>query len=90
MNHKAVERAIYPLLTLVMQVSENRLNLTYPLVNDTSKFVFLVDSNGMVGPKNVKSWNDIAGLKVKVSGTIEPEPEISFCGINGGSCDTVK
>ncbi|KAF7187441.1 hypothetical protein HII31_11330 [Pseudocercospora fuligena] len=76
--------------SLQVKVSENRLNLTYPVVNDTSKFVFLVDPNGMVGPKNVKSWNDIAGLKVKVSGTIEPEPGISFCGINGGSCDTVK
>lgn len=72
------------------EVSDRRINLTYPYGNDTSKFVFHVSPNGLSGPKNVQSWDDVIGIGVTVSGSVAPEPVISFCGINGGSCDPVK
>ncbi|KAI5371167.1 hypothetical protein Slin14017_G020460 [Septoria linicola] len=72
------------------EVSESRINLTYPHGNDTSKFVLHVSPNGVSGPKNVQSWDDVIGIGVAVSGSVAPEPVISFCGINGGSCDPVN
>ena len=72
------------------EVGPRRLNLTYPYGNATSKFVFHVSPNGLTGPKNVYSWDDILGVGVKVSGSVRPEPEISFCGNVGGACDPVK
>ncbi|GIZ39489.1 hypothetical protein CKM354_000287100 [Cercospora kikuchii] len=75
---------------LQAEVGPRRLNLTYPYGNATSKFVFHVSPNGLAGPRNVYSWDDILGVGVKVSGSVRPEPEISFCGNVGGACDPVN
>ena len=82
---------LYPdMKALHTEVSKGRLNLTLPNGNNTSKFVFHVDPNGLYGPKNVYSWDDILGINVKVSGTVMPEPSISFCGRSGGACAQIK
>lgn len=75
---------------LQVEVSEHRLGLSYPDGNSTSTFTLHVSPNGLVGPKNVRSWSDVNGVRVRASGTVDPKPSVSFCGINGGDCDTVK
>lgn len=68
-----------------------RLNLTYPRGNQTSTFIFHVDSNGLYGAKNVRSWDDVEGIQVTASsGTVDLVPSVSFCGMVGGTCDTIK
>lgn len=82
---------LYPdMKTLQTVVSKGRLNLTLPNGNHTSKFVFHVSPNGLDGPKNVYSWDDMLGINVKISGTVTPEPSISFCGRSGGACAQIK
>jgi hypothetical protein len=73
-----------------VEVGQGRLTLEYPSGNGSSTFVFHVSPNGLYGPKNVRSWDDILGLKVSVSGTVMDEPMVTFCGVAGGGCDAVK
>lgn len=71
-------------------VTEGRLELTYPAGNSTSLFTFLVSPNGIPGARNVRGWDDVSGIDVKVSGTVDLEPTIGFCGLLGGTCDQIK
>ncbi|CAK4031668.1 Hypothetical predicted protein [Lecanosticta acicola] len=69
-----------------------RVSLTYPYGNETSRFTFHVDSNGLAGPRDVASWADIEGIRVSVSNesTVDLVPSASFCGLVGGACDTIN
>lgn len=82
---------LYPEVeALQAEVTEGRLNLTYPFGNHTSTFTLHVSPNPLGGVRNVDSWQDIEGVSVKVSGTVDPTPTVSFCGVVGGACDPVK
>lgn len=82
---------LYPQMeALHAEVSARRLNLTFPKGNDTSKFVLHVSPNGLSGTSDIRSWADVSGINVKISGTVVPEANVSFCGIVGGSCAPVK
>lgn len=67
-------------------VEANSVTLTYPLGNDTSEFTFYVSPNGLQAPHNIYGWDDILGINVTVSGTVDTTPTIAYCGANGGTC----
>lgn len=72
-------------------VGPNALNLSYPDGNATSAFSFLVKPNPLNGGKrDITSASDIEGLKMEVSGSVNPEPVISYCGLHGGACDIIQ
>ncbi|KAI0127822.1 hypothetical protein BJ170DRAFT_580964 [Xylariales sp. AK1849] len=74
---------------LAAVVTPGELNLAYPRGNATSIFTFLVGSNPLGGKRDIASVEDIEGLNIQVSGTVETQPLISFCGLEGGSCDVI-
>ncbi|KAF9266152.1 hypothetical protein L218DRAFT_956528 [Marasmius fiardii PR-910] len=83
--------SLYPeVQVLQASVTEGRLNLTYPHGSSTSHFTFRISPNGLSGPKNVRGWEDILGVRVNVSGTVDISPQIAFCGSRGGSCEPVN
>lgn len=83
--------ALYPeVAALQAVVTEGRLNLTYPYGNQTSNFTLHVSPNPLGGARNVRSWDDVEGARVKVSGNVDLTPTISFCGVVGGECEPVK
>jgi hypothetical protein len=69
---------------LDVDVGEGYLEVSYPQGNASSTFSFLVGTNGWDGKRNVESWQDIEGLKVNVSGTVDLEYEVQFAGLLGG------
>lgn len=69
-------------------VREGELELSYPYHNCSSQFTFLVAPNPLSArSKDIFSWDDVVGIDVNVSGTVKPEPVISFCGLVGGECE---
>lgn len=84
-------------LTLYAQVtelsavaSEGKLELEYPIGNDTSSFMFLVGTNSKNGRRDVKSWGDVEGVNISVNGTIDLQHSIAFAGYVGGSGEMIK
>lgn len=77
-------------MALQAEVTEGRLNLTYPDGNCSSTFTFLVSPNGLKQPNNVRSWEDVLGISVQASGSVNLEPSVVFCGLRGGLCDPIK
>lgn len=77
---------------LDVDVQPGTLSLSYPKGNDTSIFTFVVVSNPYApGQKrDIVGWEDVMSLSVNVSGTVDLTPEISFCGLLGGSCDPIN
>ena len=75
---------------LIAVAGERTLNLTYPSGNSTSRFSFLVGTNSKSGKRDVKSWEDVEGIDVKVSGSVDPEYNVTFNGIVGGEGDPIK
>lgn len=71
-------------------VQPGRLGLAYPKGNESSIFTFLVVSNPVRQKRDILSWDDVMGLSVNVSGSIDLTPQISFCGLLGGSCDVIN
>lgn len=69
---------------LDVDVGENYLEVSYPQGNASSTFSFLVGTNGWGGKRNVQSWEDVEGVKVNVSGTVDLEYEVQFAGLRGG------
>ncbi|KAL4864132.1 hypothetical protein BDV12DRAFT_205906 [Aspergillus spectabilis] len=83
---------LYPTETaLQAEVAPYSLNLTYPLGNASSTFTLVLASNplGTGAKRDIVTLADIDGLKVEVGGSVDPVPEISFCGLVGGSCDII-
>lgn len=71
-------------------VAPNALNLSYPHGNASSPFTFLVQTNPLGGKRDVTGLQDIQDLAISVSGTVDLEPTISFCGLLGGTCDPIQ
>ena len=72
---------------LEANVVEGELELGYPSVNCSSQFTLLVSPNPLNASKGIFSWDDVTGINVDVSGTMNPKPAIGFCGLVGGTCE---
>jgi hypothetical protein len=83
---------LYPTQTaLHAEVSPYALNLTYPLGNASSTFTFVLASNPLGSKRDISGFKDVDGLQIEVvGGTVNPVPEISFCGLLGGTCDIIQ
>ena len=83
---------LYPTeTTLKASMAPYELNLTYPLGNSSSTFTFVLASNPLGAARDVNGFEDVDGLKITVAGgTVNPAPQISFCGLVGGSCDIIQ
>ena len=66
-----------------MEVSPNRLKITYPNGDSKSVFAFFV-SPYLLQP-NVGGWKDIQGVSISISGNVDKTPTITFAGRYGGS-----
>lgn len=75
---------------LDVDVGEKYLALSYPQGNGTSGFSFLVGTNSWGGKRDVQKWEDVEGIKVNVSGTVDLKYGVTFNGMNGGAGKTVK
>ncbi|KAI1847786.1 hypothetical protein JX265_009214 [Neoarthrinium moseri] len=74
---------------LDVDVAANTLSLSYPRGNSSSVFSLMVKPNPRGGKRDMASLDDIEGVKIEVSGSVDPVPEISFCGLYGGTCDII-
>lgn len=75
---------------LDVDVGDKYLQLSYPQGNATSSFSFLVGTNGWEGKRDVKSWADVEGIKVNISGTVDLNYTVEFGGYNGGKWKPVN
>ena len=66
-----------------IEVSANSLKITYPQGGAGSSFIFYVSPS--LRQPNVKSWDDIQGVSVSISGNVVKEPDVKFYGRYGGS-----
>lgn len=82
--------SLYPAETaLKADVAPNALNLTYPLGNASSTFTFVLAANPLGKKRDITSLDDVDGVDIKVGGSVDPTPEISFCGLLGG-CEVIQ
>lgn len=70
---------------LDVDVGEKYLDLSYPQGNSSSHFSFLVGTNGWNGKRDVRSWADVEGMRVNVTGTVDKNYTVSFNGLRGGA-----
>ncbi|KAH7081388.1 hypothetical protein BKA63DRAFT_550080 [Paraphoma chrysanthemicola] len=70
---------------LNVDVGEKYLELSYPQGNSSSAFAFLVGTNGWDGKRDVKSWADVEGVKVNVTGSVDLNNTVTFNGLRGGA-----
>lgn len=84
--------SLYPTETaLKADVAPYALNLTYPLGNSSSTFTFALAANPLGRKRDITGFDDVDGLKIEVvGGTVDPTPQISFCGLLGGSCEAIQ
>ncbi|KAH8653390.1 hypothetical protein BX600DRAFT_401982 [Xylariales sp. PMI_506] len=75
---------------LAAEVAPNTLSLTWPDGNDTSRFTFIVSTNPRLGSRDIAGLEDLEGVDIHVSGTVNPDPAISFCGLLGGACSAIN
>jgi hypothetical protein len=76
---------------LATTVTPGRLELAYPRGNASSIFSFLVAANPLGrGTRTIAGVDDLEGLTVAVSGTVDPVPAVSFCGLQGGACSPIQ
>ncbi|KAI0018936.1 hypothetical protein F4780DRAFT_477393 [Xylariomycetidae sp. FL0641] len=73
---------------LQVDVSAGRLNVTYPQGNASSIFTLVVST--FKNATTITGWDDVPSLDVSVSGNINQDYTLSFCGRNGGSCSTIN
>jgi hypothetical protein len=69
-----------------VEVSPNRLKLTYPDGGARSTFTFFVSPSLL--QRNVKSWADIQGINISVSGNVDKGFDLKFAGRYGGGAST--
>ena len=67
---------------MVAEVSSNHLKLTYPDGGVDSSFIFFVSPS--VRQRNVKTWDDIYGASISISGNVNKEHDLKFAGRYGG------
>lgn len=80
---------LYPTETaLQTRVSPNKLSLTYPKGTNSSIFSLLVGT--FTAKRTVSSWADVQGLKVLVSGNVNPNYTLSFAGHYGGTSKPIR
>lgn len=68
---------------LLVDVSPNRLNLTYPDGDASSVFTFYASPSLL--QRNVQGWSDIQGVNISISGNVDPNATVKFAGRFGGS-----
>lgn len=78
--------ATEPALTAV--ASKGMLNLTYP--HGTSNSIFTILVSPFKAQKNVKSWADVQGLKVKISGSVNSTYQLTYAGGYGGASSPIN
>ncbi|KAI4703713.1 hypothetical protein J4E89_009936 [Alternaria sp. Ai002NY15] len=77
-------------MALDVVVEEGSLTLEYPMGNSSSAFSFLVGTNGWDGKRDVRSWADVEGVDVVVSGSVDLEAEVTFNGLVGGAGEVIN
>lgn len=70
------------------EVSAGRLSLSYPRGSAASQFSFMVGTHKR--RVNINGWEDLIGLKVNVSGTVNTTHTLQFAGAYGGALSTVR
>ncbi|RYP08857.1 hypothetical protein DL764_001654 [Monosporascus ibericus] len=81
--------SLYPTeKTMRAKVYHNKLVMTYPKGNDKSEFQLIVGTFEKM--PNVSGWDDIQGLRVKVSGNVDKTYDVAFGGANGGGAGTIN
>lgn len=83
---------LYPeIQALDAAVGENSLELSYPDGNCSSRFSLLVSPNPLgMGVRDVRGWDDVEGVRISVSGNVRDVPTIGYCGLSGGTCETIQ
>ncbi|KXJ87215.1 hypothetical protein Micbo1qcDRAFT_216205 [Microdochium bolleyi] len=76
-------------VALDVGVAPHELNLMYPAGNSSSAFTFLVSPNPLGQKRDILGVEDIYGVSVQVGGTVEFKPQVSFCGLAGGTCSVI-
>lgn len=77
-------------MELNAEVGAGILELSYPKGNASSSFSFLVGTNGWNEKRGVSGWDDIEGVKVNVTGTVNANYAVTFNGLHGGTGKTIK
>jgi hypothetical protein len=77
-------------MALDVAVGEDVLELWYPRGNASSRFSFLVGTNGWGGRRDVGGWEDVEGINVNVTGSVDKGYTVTFSGLHGGSGDVIK
>ncbi|KAJ8070823.1 hypothetical protein OCU04_001184 [Sclerotinia nivalis] len=73
---------------VIAEAGPGSLNLTYPEGNDTSIFTFLLSP--FAAKRTISSLEDIQGLNLQVSGTVNMNYTLSFAGGFGGADATIN
>lgn len=73
---------------VIAEAGPGSLNLTYPEGNGTSIFTFLLSP--FTKKRTISSLEDIQGLNLKVSGTVDMNYTLSFAGGYGGADATIN
>ncbi|KAJ3952853.1 hypothetical protein N0V92_010705 [Colletotrichum tropicale] len=73
-----------------VKVDPGQLTLAYPRGNVSSIFTFIVSSNPIGGKRDVQGFGDLDGINITTTGSVLPDPDISFCGLVGGTCSIIQ
>ncbi|KNG46291.1 hypothetical protein TW65_86028 [Stemphylium lycopersici] len=79
-------------LALDVAVGPRSLELRYPDGDPSnSSFSFLVGTNGWGGKRDVRAWQDVQGVRVNVSGSVDLDAyQVAFNGLYGGAGDVIN
>lgn len=81
--------SLYPTeMALHVDVSPNKLGLTYPNGTADSVFTFVVGT--FINKHTIAGWADVQGLNVGVSGNVNETYSLSFAGDIGGSGSPIR
>ena len=75
---------------LAVKVEAGVLDLTYPNGNASSAFSFLVGTNGWGGKRSVEKWDDVEGIAINATGTVDLNYTVTFNGLLGGAGTVIK
>ncbi|OHW98249.1 hypothetical protein CSPAE12_03031 [Colletotrichum incanum] len=81
--------SLYPTeMELDVEVSPNKLGLTYPNGTADSIFTFVVGT--FIKKPTVAGWADVQGLSVNISGNVNETYSLSFAGSMGGTSSPIR
>ncbi|KAI3337647.1 hypothetical protein HD806DRAFT_46620 [Xylariaceae sp. AK1471] len=81
--------SLYPTeIALKSEVSPSRLSLTY--TNGTASSIFTLVVSQFKQVRTVTGWEDVQGVKVRVSGNVILTHSLSFAGGYGGRSSTIR